>query len=992
MRPRLLPRLHRALAGCLFLACAAAAGAAPAAPRTERGFPLIQVYEPTLRGTSPQSFDIARDPRGVLYVGNLGGVLVYDGAWWQLIPIGKALAAYALASDAAGRVAVGGTDEIGYLAPDAGGRLRYVSLVSLLPAGQRELGQILDVHPWGQGFAFLTTDRLLVWDGTRVVTAVTFPSGRPFAQTFLIGGTLYVWSRETGLARLAGTRLQPVPGGDIFRGRRMDRVLPADGGLLVSVRGEGLFLFRDGRAAPFAPEASKWAVAGHVVEGQRLPDGRWALGTVLGGLLLLRPDGTVDQIIDTTVGLPDNFVTGLVTDREGSLWVALNNGLVRLQVASPLSVLDRRSGIEGSVYVLARHQGHLWAGTSAGLFTTAPLAITGTGTGAGEAGSPAGPVRLRAVPGVPASGWSLLSMGDDLLVGTAFGLFQVRGLDARLVAGTDDLRTVYALAPSRMDPGRVWLGTENGLAAVRRDGAEWRFEGRAAGISGEIRTLVEKAGVVWCGRTVGRIAGWRIPSAGLAAAPAREVAGSDGMSLYRIAGRILVPAGGQVLRLDEAEGRLVKDPDLAALAGHGDFSFLAEDAAGNLWRSTLPPTVSLRQGAGWAPSPRTLVEVTAHDIEQILAEPDGVVWLATDKGLFRYEGATLGQAAALPAPRLSSLTADEGRVLFGGAPGMSPKAADLPPYLRHLRIEFAPLSFRAGLRYQTRLEPLDARWSEPTAEPFAELTRLPPGDYTFHVRTLGPNGETGPGTSWSFHVQPPWYKAAWALALWAALALLAVWTYARLRGRALHQRAARLETRVNEQTVELRSTVEELRRAHTDLATANSRLEELSLRDELTGIANRRRLQQALAEEWSHTRQPIAFVLLDLDSFKLLNDTRGHLAGDLALQAVASLLAAAAQRAGGLAARYGGEEFAVLLPGVGLPGAQQVAEQLRAAIEALAIPNEAAPLKRITASFGVVALSPAPGQTPEGLVEAADLALYRAKAEGKNRVCAGGVR
>jgi ligand-binding sensor domain-containing protein len=361
MRPRLLPRLRRALAGCLFLACglacAAETGAAPEPPRTERGFPLIQVYEPSLPGTSPQSFDIVRDPRGVLYIGNLGGVLVYDGAWWQVIPIGKALTAYALASDATGRVAVGGSDEIGYLAPDAGGRLRYVSLMDLLPAGQRELGQILDVHPWGQGFAFLTTDRLLVWDGTRVVTAVAFPSGRPFAQSFLIGGTFYVWNREVGLTRLAGTRLQPVPGGEQFRGRRMDRILPADGGLLVSVRGEGLFLFRDGKATPFAPEASKWAVAGHVVEGQRLPDGRWALGTVLGGLLLLRPDGSVDQIIDSTVGLPDNFVTGLVTDREGSLWVALNNGLARLQVASPLSVLDRRSGPPGTVYTVALHQG-----------------------------------------------------------------------------------------------------------------------------------------------------------------------------------------------------------------------------------------------------------------------------------------------------------------------------------------------------------------------------------------------------------------------------------------------------------------------------------------------------------------------------------------------------------------------------------------------------------------------------------------------------------
>ena len=380
-----------------------------------------------------------------------------------------------------------------------------------------------------------------------------------------------------------------------------------------------------------------------------------------------------------------------------------------------------------------------------------------------------------------------------------------------------------------------------------------------------------------------------------------------------------------------------------------------------------------------------------RSIETLFTEPDGVVWLASDKGLIRYEGTVRSPATALPPPLLSRLTSS-GALLFGGAPGVTPRTADLPPYLRHLRIEFAPLSFRAGLRYQTRLEPLDAGWSAPTAEPFAELTRLPPGDYAFHVRTLGPNGEVGPETGWSFHVRSPWYQTPWALALWIGAALLAVWGYAWLRGRALRQRAARLEARVNEQTVELRSTVEELRRAHADLGTANARLEELSLRDELTGIANRRRLQQALGEEWSHTRQSIAFVLLDLDFFKLLNDTQGHLAGDLCLQSVASLLAAAARRNGGMAARYGGEEFAVLLPGIGLTGALKVAEQLREGIEALAIPNESAPLKRVTASFGVVALTPAPGQRHEDLIEAADLALYRAKAEGKNRVCAGGVR
>ncbi|HSS51555.1 MAG TPA: diguanylate cyclase, partial [Thermoanaerobaculia bacterium] len=418
-----------------------------------------------------------------------------------------------------------------------------------------------------------------------------------------------------------------------------------------------------------------------------------------------------------------------------------------------------------------------------------------------------------------------------------------------------------------------------------------------------------------------------------------------------------------------------------------------EDAAGNVWMDTHPPAVALRQGASWASEARSLVEMPGHGVLTIFTEADGVVWLGGDDGLYRYAGTSHNQTPALPAPPLAQVTSSGDKLLFGGAPGVSPKAIDLPPYLRRLRIEFAPLSFRAGLRFQTRLEPIDAGWSGPTAEPFAELTRLPPGHYTFHVRTSGPNGEVGPATTWSFHVLSPWYQTRWALAGWIILAIAALTGYARLRSRALRQRAARLEARVAAQTVELRNTVEELQHAHAGLAAANARLEELSLRDELTDLANRRHVKQMLEAEWARAQRlgaPLGFILLDLDFFKLLNDTRGHREGDRCLQAVAFHLTEVLKRPGDLAARYGGEELAVLLPYTDLTGVLEVAEQLRDGIERLAIPHPAVPLGHVTASFGAAAVIPAPGQEPEILIEAADLALYRAKTAGRNRVRAAG--
>jgi len=972
---------------------AASADAADADRRLgERGLPLIQTYLPTPAEAESQNFAVAHDPRGFLYAANNGGLLVYDGAWWQLIPIGSQRSAFGVATDAAGRVAVGGIDEAGYLAADPGGTPRYVSLLHQLPPAARPLGQVRVLAAPG-GFAFSTPERLLFWDGTTLTLVATFPAGRPYANVFAAAGAVYSWSRDAGLSRLAGRRLEPVPGGEAFRGRRVDGVAPAGDGLLVSVRGEGLFRLTSGRrgqVTPFAPEASRWAAANRLYGGIRLADGRWALPSVLGGLLLLRADGSIEQVIDSAAGLPDDMVYDLAVDRDGALWLATNKGLARVEVASPLSLLDQRSGLKGLIYVAARYRGSLWVGTASGLFTT--------GAGAPAAGAEGWnrPVQLRQVPGFPPGVWSLLAADDDLLVGTALGIQVLRGGASPKTLGGMPQLTVYALERSRAHPDRVWVGMENGLAALGQDRgspAGWRWEGMVDTAVREVRKIVEgEGGVVWCSSSAAGIEGFELPAGSTRPARVIRVAGGGDTRLARAADGILAVHDGRVMRLDEAGARLVADPALAPLGGHGAFDYLAEDAAGNLWLSTRPPTVVRRGGGGRAPRVRSLVEVPVRDLDQFVAEPDGVMWLITEAGLYRFAGPPLGEPPPLPATHLARITVGDGSVLFGGAPGRPPEslpAPELPPDVRRLRLELAPLSFRPGLRYQTRLDPIDTGWGRASVDPFAELTRLPPGAYTFRARTVGPNGEVSRETAWSFRVRRPWYLAPWTFALLLAAAIGGVRAYTGLRSRALRQRAARLEARVAEQTVELRHNVEELRRAQAELEAANARLEALTRADELTGIANRRRLQQVLGEEWVRARRlqlPVAFILLDLDHFKLLNDTQGHPEGDLRLRAVARYLDQAVRRTGDLVARYGGEEFAVLLPATDLAGALRVAEELRRGIEALALPHAATPGGRITASFGVAALVPGDEQSAETLVEAADHALYRAKSAGRNRV------
>jgi len=173
-----------------------------------------------------------------------------------------------------------------------------------------------------------------------------------------------------------------------------------------------------------------------------------------------------------------------------------------------------------------------------------------------------------------------------------------------------------------------------------------------------------------------------------------------------------------------------------------------------------------------------------------------------------------------------------------------------------------------------------------------------------------------------------------------------------------------------------------------ELEVANRRLQQLSITDPLTGLANRRHLDDRLAAEWQrgpHTGGQVAIAMIDVDHFKLYNDHYGHPAGDACLRKVAAA-AAAAVRGADLVARYGGEEFAIVLHCDDLEAAHTAAERVRAAIEALEEPHEKSSTGRVTVSIGVACVLPGPDNSPGQLIEAADAQLYQAKRGGRNRV------
>ncbi|HKI61566.1 MAG TPA: diguanylate cyclase, partial [Mariprofundaceae bacterium] len=179
-------------------------------------------------------------------------------------------------------------------------------------------------------------------------------------------------------------------------------------------------------------------------------------------------------------------------------------------------------------------------------------------------------------------------------------------------------------------------------------------------------------------------------------------------------------------------------------------------------------------------------------------------------------------------------------------------------------------------------------------------------------------------------------------------------------------------------------------RRRAELALIN-KLNDLAVRDELTGVANRRCFNVTLANEWNHAlraRYTLSLVICDIDYFKEYNDSLGHQAGDTCLIAVAKILQGILQRPVDSMARYGGDEFAYILPFTDAKGAVAMMQLLHKSLAREKVPHpDSAVSDHVTLSIGIASLTPTPDHSIEELISTADQELYRAKEEGRNRTC-----
>lgn len=778
------------------------------------------------------------------------------------------------------------------------------------------------------------------------------------------------------------------------------------GGGLVAFAGEKFTVYSTANGLPHQEVR-------HVVADPK--GGIWA--ATAGGGLVRMLNGQM-KVFTTRDGLPTDHLTALAIGRRGELWIGTwGAGVARLRDGR-FSAVNAGSGLAGDQIwsLLVDREESLWVGTwVGGLNRLRERAFFPLGKPEGLSHDNARAV-LHARDGavwVSMAGGGVNRIADGKV--TAIGLRE----------GLPSLET-SALFEDR--DGSVWIGTyTEGVARWRPGGRIERFAKPQGVPSVDVRSFFQdRSGTLWVGTKAGlaRFDGRVFVAVKDPGAPTEGVAaitqdragnvwfGTTGNGLVRFSEGVftaytrnegLVSNWIVTLHVDASDALWIgtvgeginrlKAGKMSAIRTadglwDGVVQSLIEDRAGNFWiscnrgfysvaRTELEAFIEGRvkrvTSRSFGPGDALRSTTFAGGVQPAGAiDARGHVWLPSFNGLVIINPARLPGTSEPPRVVLED-------VVINGKPTSAGGEIMLPPGSAPLAVRYfaGTLNHAERVQFRYRMEGLTGEWVNAGRNREISFPALPHGRYEFQVSA------SLDGTRWSepseplrVVVKPHFWQTAWFTALALLLTGLILAGLFKLRTRQLQHQHAEMEKLVAEKTEALR--------------LANEHLSRLSFIDALTGLSNRRRMDETLETEWRRavrSGSSLALIMADIDAFKAYNDTLGHPEGDKCLVKVAEVIRQAVGRAGDLAARYGGEEFVILMPGAEIAAAKDFAERLRQACEACAIPHPASPAgKVVTISLGVAACRPDAQSTAAELVALADAALYRAKQEGRNRV------
>ncbi|WP_374164292.1 triple tyrosine motif-containing protein [Arcticibacter sp. MXS-1] len=748
-----------------------------------------------------QNWNVAQDKHGILYFGNNEGLVTFDGRFWKLYPLPNYTVIRSVQVDSLNRIFVGGQDEIGYFYPGKRGILQYHSLTALIPEKERKFADVWNVSIVGESVFFRAFAKIFQFKENSIRI---FKPARAWDYMGSAGSQVFAHEIGKPLLTYTGKAWEPLQSHPRLDGASVTSIIPYSGDtLLITTLKDGLFLLYGKRIVEKHTSIDA-ELKSNRVYCSSIVNKRWiALGTMSAGLFIVDRAGNLVQRYTSEQGLQKNNIHGMLIDRNGNLWLALDGGIDFIAINSAIKFISPARDQQLTVYAISRFKDRLYIGSSSGLLS-APVDPRQSDISLSRGA-------FSEVKNARGQVWGLEEINNRLLLAHDEGLFIVEANVASKVysaPGTWIFQPVSDVFPS----AEVLAGTYWGLQKIQFNGPTVKNAGHIDGLFESLRFLVydNAANVVWAShpnRGVFRIEldSQRKKIAKYALyTKASGLPSSEYNYVFRIRNRIVIATEDGAYEFGQKNNKFIPSPTLYGYTKGVNLQYMREDNEGNVWfvsnKKVAVIDFTLRSGPAVIQFPELNGKVVGG-FESIYPLNSNNVFIGGTRGVFLINYRKYKETLTKPDIVLSSVrsTGRTDTVIFGGyfvSEGMVGTAQDRNsrPRLSHkqnsLHFEYSSTFFQqqSNIEFSYQLEGFEQTWSSWSRKAEKDYTNLSPGEYVFKVKARNSPGNESYVISYSFVVEPAWYQTVWMYTFYVLVLVLVV--FAVLKG----QRKKHLKT------------------------------------------------------------------------------------------------------------------------------------------------------------------------------------------------------
>ncbi len=732
-------------------------------PQNMVGLPHVSNYSKLIYKGGLQNWDFAQDANGILYVANNEGMLVFDGSYWKIYPLPNKTITRSLGLDkGAGKIFVGGQDELGYFQPLKNGVLGYYTLTHLIPQKYRSFGDVWDIVTSGNRIFFRTEDYIFEYHHNQLITHIA-PSewgflgvcnGRVLAQDFQEGLLSYQngqWLPFCALNTIA--KNDPVTG-----------MVPLSvNSFLVTTLKNGILKYSDTEGlVPLKKEQNTDRIycASYIMENQ------YAIGTINSGIRIVDSTGRSLQVFSKKSGLQNENILSVFIDQQKNIWAGLDNGIDMVHYNSPIRQINPLDQ-DGAGYTALIENQILYLGTSTGVYATPLVQQENIGFNIAD---------FRFLKNAEGQVWQLASVQNQVLMGHHEGFFSITGNHVKNVIAKPGFWNFTSFQHNSLRDTIV-AGNYKGIQLLQLSNGVFHPLFTIPGFEESSRYLViDPRRNIWVSHPYHGIFqitstrdGYRIKTYTSNGLPGRL-----NNHVFNIKDQLLVATEKGIYFFDYDQQQFKPHSYYNHMLNNRSIRYLKEDAQGNIWYISEKNVGVIDLSLKNKPACYDITELNSKllsGFEFIYPVNGSHMILGGERGFYLLDYPKYKQQSGQPKVNIRevSIFSNRDSILFGGYYGSLQNTATQPAeQVHHISNEWRNLHFEFSSNaigsdqnnfYAVRLKGYDETWSDYTAKTEKDYTNLPEGWYTFEVKVKNKLGQESPVAGYRFVVRPPWYRS-----------------------------------------------------------------------------------------------------------------------------------------------------------------------------------------------------------------------------------------